>query len=175
MKPTAELPLVDPNFRVVERRPERLHAYARGLLQHLRAIRARGKAERYPIATIKAATVWLIEAYAEAEVAPAREAALLVREIVRPNRNASTSPVRRSSEEAYWAAIEFEARHPPDPKGKEPSVAKRYAVAKYVLGLLRNKNASQKSAEGTVRGWRKLPHYRANVALQRSPARRVKT
>jgi hypothetical protein len=63
----------------------------------------------------------------------------------------------------------------PIPKGKEPSVAKRYAVAKYVLGLLRNKNASQKSAEGTVRGWRKLAHYRANVALQRSPARRVKT
>jgi hypothetical protein len=175
VKPSAELPLVDPEFRLVERRPERLHAYARGLLQHLRAIRAGRKAEGYPIATIKAATVWLVEAYAEADVAPTREAALLIREIVRPNRNASTSPVRRSSEEAYRAAIEFEARHSPDPKGKEPSVAKRYAVAKYVLGLLRNKNASQKSAEGTVRGWRKLPHYRANVALQRSPARRVKT
>ena len=175
MKASAQLPLVDPDFRLVERRPERLHAYARGLLQHLRAIRARGKARGYPIATIKAATVWLIESYAAAVVAPAPEAALLVREIVRPHRDASTLPVRRSSETPYWAAIEFEAGHPPDPTGKEPSLAKRYAVAKYVLALLKNKNSTQKSAEGIVRGWRKLPHYRANVALQRSAAHRVKT
>ena len=175
MKPSTQLPLVDPEFRLVERRPERLHAYARGLLQHLRAIRAGGKAGGYPVATIKAATVWLIDSYAEADVAPAAEVALLVGEIVRPHRDASTLPVRRSSERAYWAAIAFEARHPPDPTGKEPSLAKRYAVAKYVLGLLQNKNASQKTAEGTVRGWQKLPHYRANVALQRSPAHRVKT
>ena len=40
-------------------RQEKLHAYARGLLQHLRAIRAGEKAEGYPIATIKAAAVWL--------------------------------------------------------------------------------------------------------------------
>jgi hypothetical protein len=84
-------------------------------------------------------------------------------------------PVRRSSEAAYLAAIEFEARHRPDPTGKEPSVAKRYAVAKYVLGLLSNKNASQKTAEGIVRGWRELRHYRENVALQRPAALRVKT
>jgi len=175
VKPSTQLPLVDPEFRLVERRPERLHAYARGLLQHLLAIRAGGKAGGYPVATIKAATVWLIDSYAEADVAPAAEVALLVGEIVRPHRDASTLPVRRSSERAYWAAIAFEARHPPDPTGKEPSLAKRYAVAKYVLGLLQNKNASQKTAEGTVRGWQKLPHYRANVALQRSPAHRVKT
>jgi hypothetical protein len=175
MKPSAQLPLVDPEFRLVERRPERLHAYARGLLQHLRAIRAGGKAGGYPVATIKAATVWLIDSYAEADVTLAAEVALLVGEIVRPHQDASTLPVRRSSERAYWAAIAFEARHPPDPTGKEPSLAKRYAVAKHVLGLLQNKNASQKTAEGTVRGWQKLPHYRANVALQRSPAHRVKT
>ena len=84
-------------------------------------------------------------------------------------------PVRRASEIPYWEAIEFEARHPPDPTGKEPSTAKRYAVAKYVLGLLKNKNSTQKSAEASVRGWRKLPHYRANVALQRRAANRVKT
>lgn len=167
VKADAQLPLVDPEFKLVERRPEKLHAYARGLLQHLRSIRAGGKAQGYPIATIEAAVAWLIEAYAEAHVAPAAEAALLVSEIVRPNRDASTLPVRRSSEAAYWAAIEFEARQPPDPTGKEPSAAKRYSVAKYVLGLLKNKNASQKTAEGIVRGWRKLPHYRANVALQR--------
>jgi hypothetical protein len=99
----------------------------------------------------------------------------LVREIVQPRRDASTLPVRRSSEPACWAAIEFEARHSRDPTGNEPSVAKRYAVAKYVLGLLKNKDGSQKAAEGTVRGWRKLPHYRLNVALQRSPVHRVKT
>jgi hypothetical protein len=74
-----------------------------------------------------------------------------------------------------WAAIEFEAHHRPDPTGKEPSVAKRYAVAKYVLGLLRNKDTSQKTAEGIVRGWRELRHYRENVALQRPAALRVKS
>ena len=175
MKASAQLPLVDPDFRLVERRPERLHAYARGLLQHLRAIRAGEKAEGYPIATIKAATVWLIESYAEALVAPAPEAAVLVSEIVRPHRDASTLPVRRSSEAAYWAAIKFEASQRPDPTGKEPSRAKRYAVAKYVLGLLKNKNSTQKSAEATVRGWRKLAHYRDNVRLQRPATHRVKT
>ncbi len=151
VEPRAQLPPVDPDFLLVEHRPEALHAYARGLLQHLRQIRAGGKSRGYPIATI------------------------IVREIVRPNRDASTLPVRRSSEAAYLAAIEFEARHRPDPTGKEPSVAKRYAVAKYVLGLLRNKNASQKTAEGIVRGWRELRHYRENVALQRPAALRVKS
>jgi hypothetical protein len=55
VKKSAQLPLVDPDFRLVERRPETLHAYARGLLQHLREIRAGEKAGGYPIATIKAA------------------------------------------------------------------------------------------------------------------------
>jgi hypothetical protein len=79
----------------------KLHAYARGLLQHLRRIRAGGKAGGYPIATIQAAAVWLIESYTEAGLAPAPGAALLVSEIVRPNPDASTLPVRRSSETAY--------------------------------------------------------------------------
>lgn len=175
VKSPGHLPLVDPDFLLVERRAEKLHAYALGLLQHLRHIRAGGKAGGYPIATIKAAAVWLIESYSEAHVAPAPEAATLVSEIVRPHRGASTLPVHRASEIPYWEAIEFEARHPSDPTGKEPSTAKRYAVAKYVLGLLKNKNASQKTAEGIVRSWQKLPHYRANVALQRRAAHRVKT
>jgi hypothetical protein len=104
VKARVQLPLVDPDFRLVERRPEMLHAYARGLLQHLRAIRAGGKAGGYPVATIKAAMVWLIESYAEAGIAPALEAALLVSEIVGPHQKASTLPVRRSSEAAYWAS-----------------------------------------------------------------------
>jgi hypothetical protein len=175
LKSPALLPLVDRNFGIIERRPEKLHAYARGLLQHLRRIRAGAKAGGYPIATIKAAAVWLIESYVEARTAPAREAALLIREIVSPNRKASTLPVRASSEEAYLEAIEFEARHAPDPTGKEPSKAKRYAVAKHVLGLLRKKDTSQKTAEAIVRGWRKLRHYRENVALNRLGAHRVKS
>lgn len=164
---SVRLPPVDPKYRIAERQPGNLHAYARGLLRHLRRIRAGGKAEGYPIATIKSAAVWLIESYAEARVAPAPEAARLIYEIVRPNRDASTSPVRRSSEKAYRAAIEFEASQRPHPTGKEPSVATLYAVAKHVGGKLQNRYASQKTAEGTVRGWRKLPHYRSNVALQR--------
>ena len=174
VKPSAQLPLVDPEFRHVERQPERLDAYARGLLQQLRRIRDGEKAGGYPIATIKTAAVWLIESYTEAGKALAPEAAQLIREIVRPNEGASTLPVRRSSEVAYLAAIEFEARHRPDPTGKEPSVAKRYSVAKYILGLLKGSNTSQKTAEGIVRGWRQLRHYRDNVALQRPERLRVK-
>jgi hypothetical protein len=40
---------------------------------------------------------------------------------------------------------------------------------------LKKKDGSQKTAEGIVRGWRKQPHYRANVALQRPAADRVKS
>ena len=169
MSSGTHLPPVDPDFLIVERRPERLHAYSHGLLQQLLEIRAGKKARGYPIATIKAAAVWLIESYAEAGVAPSIEAAQLIREIVRPNPDASTLPVRRSSEEAYRAAIEFEARHPPDPTGGAPSSATVYSIAKHILGLLKNKNSSQKTAEGIVRGWRTQPHYRANVHFQRAP------
>jgi hypothetical protein len=175
LKSPALLPPVDRNFGIIERRPERLHAYASGLLQHLRRIRAGGKAGGYPIATIKTAAVWLIESYVEARTAPAPEAALLIREIVGPNQKASTLPVRASSEKAYLEAIQFEAQHAPDPTGKEPSIAKRYAVAKHVLGVLHKEDTSQKTAEGIVRGWRKLRHYRENVALNRLDARRVKS
>jgi hypothetical protein len=175
VKTRAQLPLVDPDSRLVERRAEELHAYARGLLRHLRGIRAGEKAEGYPIATIKSAAVWLIESYAEAGIAPSPEAARLIDEIVQPHPGASTLPVRRSSEKAYWAAIEFEAGHRPDPTGKKPSVATLYALAKHVRPRLQNQYASQKSAEGTVRDWRRLPHYKANVALQRPSALRVKT
>ena len=174
MTSRVQLPLIDPDFCFVERRPEQLHAYARGLLQHLHHIRAGGKAGGYPISTIKAAAVWLIESYAEAGIAPAPEAARLIDEIVQPQPGASTLPVRRSSEEAYWAAIAFEAGHRPDPAGRQPSAATLYAVAKHVRTRVRKQYASQKAAEATVRGWRRLPHYRANVALQRPNALAVK-
>ena len=169
---TRAAPLVDPDYLFVERRAEELHAYARGLLKYLRQIRADGESRGYPIATIKSAAVWLIEMYAMARIAPVPEAAQLMNEIAQPDRDSSTSPVRRSSEEAYWAAIKFEAGQPPEPTGKQPSMATRYAVAKYVRPHLQNKNASQKTAEGTVRGWRRLSHYQDNVKLQRPSALR---
>ena len=169
----ARLPYVDPDFRVVERHPANLHTYASELLQHLRRIRAGEKSGGYPIATIKSAAIWLIEAYTEAGVAPSPEAARLIDEIVRPNRGASTLPVRQSSKDAYWAAIQFEAGQRPDPTGQEPSVATLYGVAKQMRSGLQNRYASQKTAEGTVRGWRRLLHYRDNVALQRPLALRT--
>jgi hypothetical protein len=161
------LPVVDPDHLVVVRQPDELHAYARGLLQQLRRIRAGERAEGYTITVIKSAAVWLIKSYAEASVPPATEAAQLIAEIVQPKRDASTSPVRQSSEGAYWAAIGFETEQRPDPSDKEPSVATLYTVAKHVRPRLRKKDASQKGAEATVRGWRRLLHYRDNVALRR--------
>jgi hypothetical protein len=161
------LPVVEPGHLLVVRRPDELHAYARGLLEHLRRIRAGGNSEGYTITLIKSAAVWLIKSYARARIPPAPEAAELVYEIVQPDRDASTSPVRRSSEKAYWAAIAFEARQRRDPAGKKPSAATLYAVAQHVRPMLRRKGTSQKNAEGIVRNWRRLPHYRANVALRR--------
>ena len=175
MKASAQLPPVDPEFLLVERRPETLRAYARGLLWHLRQIRAGGEARRYPITIIKAAAVWLVDSYAVAGIAPAPEAARLIDEIVKPHSSASTLPVRRSSEQAYWLAIEFEAGQRPNSTGRQPSAVTLYAVAKHVRSRVRNQYASQKAVEGTVRGWRRLPHYRTNVALQRPSALRVKT
>lgn len=52
------------------------------------------------------------------------------------------------SETAYWAAIKFEATHPPDPTDKEPSTTKRYAVAKYVLGLLKKQKRYSENGRG---------------------------
>jgi hypothetical protein len=169
-----QLPPVDPNYLIVERRADQLHAYARGLLHHLRQIRAGERAAGYPITTINSAAIWLIEMYAVAGVAPAPEMARLIDEIVQPAQDASTLPVRRSSEEAYWAAINFEAAQSLDPTGKRPSAATLYSVAKHVRCRLQNKYASQKTTEATVRGWRKLPHYRDNVALQRPNDHRAK-
>ena len=100
-------------------------------------------------------------------------------------RSSTYRKVQEPNEEAYWAAIRFEASKPPDPKGKAPSAASLYSVAKHVLELKgaglplqgtripRNidsepdPNTAQKSAEATIRGWRKIDHYRQNVRFQR--------
>jgi hypothetical protein len=176
-----QLPVVDPDFLIVERDPDKLHAFARGLLHRLR-----NPSRSYSFEMVKAATVWLVGAYVDAQVPLAPEMSALITGVVKWQRRASTSrKVQEHNEQAYWAAIRFEASKPPDPKGKAPSAASLYSVAKHVLGpgaaglprqgtrIPRNidvepaANAAQKSAEATVRGWRKIDHYRQNVRLQR--------
>ena len=175
------LPLVDPDYLIIERDPDRLRAYARGLLCQLR-----NPSPSYSLEMVKAATVWLVGAYIDARVPPAPEMHGLVAGVVKWKPPASSfRKVQEKNEIAYWAAIRFEARHPADPNGKAPSAATLYAVAKHVregVGLpqqrtrrSRNKDsepgsdAAQKSAEATIRGWRKLDHYRRNVLLYRDP------
>jgi hypothetical protein len=170
--------MVDPDYLIVERDPEVLHAYARRLLHLLRNRRS------YSFEMVKAATVWLIGAYVDARVPLAPEVYGLIAGVVKWNPRANAfRQVQEKNENAYRAAIRFEASRPADPTGKAPSAATLYAVAKYVRegvgfpqqGTRRSKikdsepapNAAQKSAEATIRGWRKLQHYRQNVLLQR--------
>ena len=175
------LPLVDPDYLIIERDPDRLRAYARGLLHQLR-----NPSRSYSLEMVKAATVWLVGAYIDARVPLAPEMCGLIDGVVKSNPRASSfRKVQEKNEDAYWAAIRFEARHPADPNGKAPSAATLYAVAKHVregVGFPqqgtrrpRNKdsgltsNAAQKSAEATVRGWRESDHYRQNVLFRRDP------
>ena len=177
-----DLPVVDPDFLIIERDPEKLRAFARGLLNRLRR-----PSRSYSFEMVKAATVWLVGAYVEAQVPLAPEMSALIAGIVKWQRRGSTfRKVQEHNEEAYWAAIRFEASKAPDPRGKAPSAASLYSVAKHVLelegvGLPRqgtriprniesepDPNTAQKSAEATIRGWRKIDHYRQNVRLRRN-------
>jgi hypothetical protein len=174
--------MFDPDFLIVERDPEKLHTYARELLHRLR-----NPSRSFSFEKVKAATVWLVGAYVDARVPLAPEMHALIAGVVKWNRDASVfRKVQAKNESAYWAAIRFEAAHPADPNGKAPSAATLYAVAKHVLegvglpqqGTRRSRSqdsvpgfeAAQKSAEATIRGWRKLPHYRSNVLFQRDAA-----
>jgi hypothetical protein len=175
------LPMVDPDFLIIERDPDKLHAFARGLLSRLRK-----PSRSYPFETVKAATVWLVGAYVDAQVPLAPEMSELISGVVKWKRRASTSrKVQEINEDAYWAAIRFEASKPADPKRKAPSAASLYSVAKHVLELegagfpqqgtrrrrikdeVPDARWPQKSAEATIRGWRTIDHYRQNVRLQR--------
>ena len=172
-------PMVDPDYLIIERDADKLHAYARGLLHQLR-----NPSQSYSFEMVKAATVWLVGAYVDARVPLAPEVYGLIAGVVKSNRRASSfRKVQEKNEDAYWAAIRFEATQPADPDGKAPSAATLYAVAKHVLkgvgfpqqGTRRSRNkdsepdpnAAQKSAEATIRGWRKFHHYRQNVLFQR--------
>lgn len=168
----AQLPRVDRDALIVEDDPQVLESYACGLWQQWQALEGQGgaPAKRYPKETIKAAVVWLMGAYVDAAAPIPYELSRLVRAIIDPKRDASTSPVRASSEKAYWAAITFEAAYP----ANEPATL--YAVAKHLResGALQNKDASQDTAEATVKVWRRLPHYQANVQLYRPLDRKAK-
>jgi hypothetical protein len=177
-----DLPVVDPDFLITETDPKKLHAFARGLLRQLRK-----PSRKYPLEMVKAATVWLVGAYVEAQVPLAPQMDPLIAGLIKWDRRASTfRKAQAINDPAYWTALSYEASKPADRKGKAPSAASLYAVAKHVLGLdgsglprqgtriPRNTDSepnphwNQKSAEATIRGWRKLDHYRLNVQLLRS-------
>jgi hypothetical protein len=178
MKPI--LPLVDPDYLILESDPDKLRAYARGLLLQLR-----NPSRSYSLELVKAATVWLVGAYVDARLPLAPEMAALIAGVVKWNRRARTfRNVQEKNANAYWSAILFEAKKPADRNGKAPSAASLYAVAKHVREEVgfpqqrtrksRNKDgagpdAVQKSAKATIKGWRKLNHYQRNVRLNRDP------
>jgi hypothetical protein len=169
------LPPVGAHFVIDKSDLARLPAYARALVAHLRNIRSGQKANGYPITKIRTAAFCIVEAYIAASAALAPDAAQLMRELLKADRQVSTLPVRLSNAEAYFAAIEFEAAYPPEPSGQAPSRAPRYAVAVRMLKKSGKKFMSQKTAEGQIRGWRKLEHYQANVILQRPASLKAKS
>jgi hypothetical protein len=156
----ATLPPVDPEFLISVRDPELLDAYARGLLGACPG--------DYPL---KAAACWLFDAYAAAILPLSPNAALLARQLLSPEPQATTSPVRGKSRDAYWSAIEFEAGLDPE---REPDAfdahgrVKAYRVAQHLVGV--EHCPTQKAAEKKLSGWRKSWHYQANVEWQRDPA-----
>jgi hypothetical protein len=173
--------MLDPDYLIIERDPETLRAYAHGLLSRLH-----NPSRSFSLEIVKAATVWLVGAYASARLPVTPELHRLIAGVVQWNPRASTfRQVQEKNESAYWAAIRFEAAHSADPHAKAPSAATLYAVAKHVregVGFpqqgtrtSRKKDsepapdAAQKSAEATIRGWRKRHHYRQNVLFQRDP------
>ena len=126
MKPM--LPLVDPDYLILESDPDKLRAYARGLLLQLR-----NPSRSYSLELVKAATVWLVGAYVDARLPLAPEMAALIAGVVKWNRRAGTlRKVQEKNANAYWSAIRFEAKKPADRNGKAPSAASLYAVAKHV-------------------------------------------
>ena len=173
------LPLVDPDYLIMEHDPDRLRAYARGLLHQLR-----NPSRSYSFEMVKAATVWLVGAYVDARVPLAPEMDGLIAGVVKWNRRASSfRKIQEKNEGAYWAAIRFEATNPAGPQRQSTIGGNALCSREACAGggwlptaadaqiekedSMPGPDAAQKSAEATIRGWRKLDHYRQNVFLQR--------
>jgi hypothetical protein len=155
------LPPLDPDYLIEEHDPARLHEYAAGLLQHLRALRKGKPANGYGVGKIKAAADWLLEQYAEAKMSAPVDAITLWCEVLRikPTPRARTgAPVQERFLPAYRAAYFFEAAHAEAPK--------LYAVAKHVRETSKS-HWSQEAAEAAIRSWREHRHYRDQVRLNR--------
>lgn len=162
----AQLPSVFSDALMVEDDPATLDAYARGLWHQWQAMEkmvSEVPRKGYPKETVKAAFAWLMDAYVEAEAPIPYELARLARAIAKPKPGVSTAPVQAGSEKAYWEAIMFEANFP----ASKPATL--YKVAQHLRDeqAFRSGHRDQKSAESTVKGWRALAHYRANVQLYR--------
>ena len=74
------LPIVDPDFLIMERDPDKLHRFARGLLNRLR-----NPSRSYSVEMVKAATVWLVGAYVDAQIPLAPEMSAVCTENLNPN------------------------------------------------------------------------------------------
>src|SRR5579859_8114893 len=89
-------------FLIIERSPQRLHAYARRLLHQLLE-----PSRSYSLEMVKAATKWLVGAYVDARVPLVPEMYSLIAGVVKSKPRVSTfREVHEKNEEAYWAAIQ---------------------------------------------------------------------
>lgn len=154
------LPPLDPDYLIEEHDPARLHEYAAGLLQHLRAIRKGKPTAGYGVGKIKAAADWLLERYAEAKTSAPAEAVMLWWELSRfkPTPKARTGRVQERLLDAYREAYLFDAA-----ESEAPTL---YAVAKHVRETSKP-DWNQEAAEAAIRLWRKRRHYRDQVRLNR--------
>lgn len=175
-QPVLRLPPVERHALFSPDDPDQLHAYSRGLLAQLLHIRGGGKPGGYPVKAIKVAAVDLLGAYQSNAIPLHYETYRLIAELFGPrgdgrDKAATGAPVQLKSRSAYYAAMRFEAGHPADPLGKNPSVVTTYAVAKHLRerGFFRQHSSqdARNSAEQTVGPWRKMAHYRTNVPLLR--------
>ena len=93
------LPLIDPDYLIIEHDPDKLRAYARGLLHQLR-----NPSRSYSFEMVKVATVWLVGAYVDARVPLAPEMNGLIAGVVKWNRRASSFRNRASF---AWRLLSF--------------------------------------------------------------------
>ncbi|MER8655263.1 hypothetical protein [Mesorhizobium sp. M0847] len=172
------LPSVFRGCAVDEDDPAVLAGQARALWERWQALAAGAPKQGYSKTTVKAAIVQLVEQYVSAELPIPYELGRLVRAVLTGKLKKSdpgksdvenvdtVSPVQAAKDEAYWAAILFEA----DLKADQASV---YAVAKHLFegkkkdGKPLLGSSSLEAAKATVTNWWKIPHYKTHVRLYR--------